>query len=113
VPRILPGLMDVAIKHVACGISFLVLLTERNILMTNGNGSQGCLGHGDYEDGVRLSFLLRVAFLSFVSSFVACSGTTLSALVFGLHEGVSLEVLIVSHRSQFLKGIGRTGSRLE
>jgi NIMA (never in mitosis gene a)-related kinase len=51
VPRILPGLTDVAIKQVACGISFLVLLTERNILMTSGNGSQGCLGHGDYEDG--------------------------------------------------------------
>lgn len=51
VPRLLPGITDVQIKTVACGISFLVLLTDRNILMTSGNGAQGCLGHGDFEDG--------------------------------------------------------------
>eukprot|EP00039_Didymoeca_costata_P007607 m.101671 g.101671 ORF g.101671 m.101671 type:complete len:698 (+) comp13751_c0_seq2:108-2201(+) len=45
-----PGLQSVVVRRVACGISFTACLTDRNILMTFGNGANGCLGHNDYED---------------------------------------------------------------
>ncbi|XP_065833929.1 serine/threonine-protein kinase Nek8-like isoform X2 [Oscarella lobularis] len=44
------GLSGVTIKQVACGDLFTACLTDRGILMTFGNGVNGALGHGDYND---------------------------------------------------------------
>eukprot|EP00051_Salpingoeca_urceolata_P019713 m.290903 g.290903 ORF g.290903 m.290903 type:complete len:794 (+) comp19472_c0_seq11:35-2416(+) len=50
VPRVVSGLSGARIQHVTCGDSFAASLSDRGILMTFGNGSQGCLGHGDFDD---------------------------------------------------------------
>eukprot|EP00040_Diaphanoeca_grandis_P034324 m.212373 g.212373 ORF g.212373 m.212373 type:complete len:708 (-) comp33125_c0_seq1:92-2215(-) len=48
--RPMPGLDGIVIKQVAFGASFAAFSSDRGILMTLGNGAQGCLGHGDYDD---------------------------------------------------------------
>ncbi|XP_067866577.1 serine/threonine-protein kinase Nek8 isoform X2 [Heterodontus francisci] len=50
ISRFLEGQSGVAIKHVSCGDLFTACLTDRGIIMSFGNGSNGCLGHGSFND---------------------------------------------------------------
>ncbi|XP_041054140.1 serine/threonine-protein kinase Nek8 isoform X3 [Carcharodon carcharias] len=50
ISRFLEGQSGVAIKHVSCGDLFTACLTDRGIIMSFGNGSNGCLGHGTFND---------------------------------------------------------------
>jgi len=50
IPRFLEGQSAVTIKQVACGDLHTACLTDRGILMTFGSGSNGCLGHGSFQD---------------------------------------------------------------
>ncbi|XP_042194730.1 serine/threonine-protein kinase Nek8 [Callorhinchus milii] len=50
ISRFLEGQSGVAIKHVSCGDLFTACLTDRGIIMTFGSGSNGCLGHGTFND---------------------------------------------------------------
>ncbi|XP_029469049.1 serine/threonine-protein kinase Nek8 isoform X2 [Rhinatrema bivittatum] len=50
ISRFLEGQSGVTIKHVSCGDLFTACLTDRGILMTFGSGSNGCLGHGNFND---------------------------------------------------------------
>ncbi|XP_060704102.1 serine/threonine-protein kinase Nek8 [Hemiscyllium ocellatum] len=50
ISRFLEGQSGVAIKHVSCGDLFTACLTDRGIIMSFGNGSSGCLGHGTFND---------------------------------------------------------------
>ena len=47
--RILDGLTGISVTAVCAGSDFYCLLTDRGILLTAGNGQNGCLGHGDLE----------------------------------------------------------------
>nr|XP_002126613.1 serine/threonine-protein kinase Nek8 [Ciona intestinalis] len=49
-PRFMEGQSGVNIKQVACGELHTACLTDRGILMTFGSGSNGCLGHGNFQD---------------------------------------------------------------
>ncbi|CAH2220024.1 serine threonine- kinase Nek8 [Pelobates cultripes] len=50
ISRFLEGQSGVTIKHVSCGDLFTTCLTDRGIIMTFGSGSNGCLGHGNFND---------------------------------------------------------------
>ncbi|XP_064425064.1 serine/threonine-protein kinase Nek8 [Latimeria chalumnae] len=50
VSRFLEGQSGVTIKHVSCGDLFTACLTDRGIIMTFGSGSNGCLGHSNFND---------------------------------------------------------------
>nr|XP_033778339.1 LOW QUALITY PROTEIN: serine/threonine-protein kinase Nek8 [Geotrypetes seraphini] len=50
ISRFLEGQSGVTIKHVSCGDLFTACLTDRGIIMTFGSGSNGCLGHGNFND---------------------------------------------------------------
>ncbi|KAK1786136.1 hypothetical protein P4O66_017569, partial [Electrophorus voltai] len=50
IPRFLEGQSGVTIKSVSCGDLFTTCLTDRGIIMTFGSGSNGCLGHGNFND---------------------------------------------------------------
>uniref|UniRef100_A0A8C5PJ75 Serine/threonine-protein kinase Nek8 n=1 Tax=Leptobrachium leishanense TaxID=445787 RepID=A0A8C5PJ75_9ANUR len=50
ISRFLEGQSGVTIKHVSCGDLFTACLTDRGIIMTFGSGSNGCLGHGSFND---------------------------------------------------------------
>ncbi|MCJ8739883.1 hypothetical protein PDJAM_G00052550 [Pangasius djambal] len=50
ISRFLEGQSGVTIKSVSCGDLFTTCLTDRGIIMTFGSGSNGCLGHGNYND---------------------------------------------------------------
>ncbi|XP_059186446.1 serine/threonine-protein kinase Nek8 [Centropristis striata] len=50
ISRFLEGQSGVTIKSVACGDLFTTCMTDRGIIMTFGSGSNGCLGHGNYND---------------------------------------------------------------
>ncbi|XP_069801643.1 serine/threonine-protein kinase Nek8 isoform X1 [Dendropsophus ebraccatus] len=50
VSRFLEGQSGVTIKHVSCGDLFTACLTDRGIIMTFGSGSNGCLGHANFND---------------------------------------------------------------
>ncbi|XP_043910354.1 serine/threonine-protein kinase Nek8 [Protopterus annectens] len=50
VSRFLEGQSGVTIKHVSCGDFFTACLTDRGLIMTFGSGSNGCLGHGNFND---------------------------------------------------------------
>ena len=43
--------------RVACGDLHTACLTDRGILMTFGSGSNGCLGHGSFQDVDKVWFL--------------------------------------------------------
>uniref|UniRef100_A0A3B3ZJ96 Serine/threonine-protein kinase Nek8 n=1 Tax=Periophthalmus magnuspinnatus TaxID=409849 RepID=A0A3B3ZJ96_9GOBI len=49
ISRFLEGQSGVTIKSVACGDLFTTCMT-RGIIMTFGSGSNGCLGHGNFND---------------------------------------------------------------
>lgn len=49
-PTKVPNLEGVVVEQIACGASFSIFRSDRGILMSSGNGSDGCLGHGDYDD---------------------------------------------------------------
>merc|ERR1740117_1487471 len=49
-PLLHTGLQSVVVKQIACGMSFTSCLTDRDTVLTFGNGAQGCLGHGEFED---------------------------------------------------------------
>ncbi|XP_054901329.1 serine/threonine-protein kinase Nek8 isoform X1 [Poeciliopsis prolifica] len=48
--RFLEGQSGVTIKSVSCGDLFTTCMTDRGIIMTFGSGSNGCLGHGNFND---------------------------------------------------------------
>ncbi|CAL8374165.1 serine/threonine-protein kinase Nek8 [Gadus morhua] len=50
ISRFLEGQSGVTIKSVACGDLFTTCMTDRGIIMTFGSGSNGCLGHGSFND---------------------------------------------------------------
>uniref|UniRef100_A0AAY4B4I7 non-specific serine/threonine protein kinase n=1 Tax=Denticeps clupeoides TaxID=299321 RepID=A0AAY4B4I7_9TELE len=50
ISRFLEGQSGVTIKSVSCGDLFTACLTDRGIIMTFGSGSNGCLGHGNFND---------------------------------------------------------------
>uniref|UniRef100_A0A8C6THB1 non-specific serine/threonine protein kinase n=1 Tax=Neogobius melanostomus TaxID=47308 RepID=A0A8C6THB1_9GOBI len=50
ISRFLEGQSGVTIKSVACGDLFTTCMTDRGIIMTFGSGSNGCLGHGNFND---------------------------------------------------------------
>ncbi|XP_039254767.2 serine/threonine-protein kinase Nek8-like isoform X1 [Styela clava] len=50
IPRFLEGQSGVCVKMVSCGDMHMACLTDRGILMTSGTGSNGCLGHGSFND---------------------------------------------------------------
>lgn len=53
----------VIIFRVACGAGFSVFGSDNGIVMTCGDGSTGCLGHGDYHSASRprlIETLLRL-----------------------------------------------------
>ncbi|XP_037835167.1 serine/threonine-protein kinase Nek8 isoform X2 [Kryptolebias marmoratus] len=50
VSRFLEGQSGVTIKSVSCGDLFTTCMTDRGIVMTFGSGSNGCLGHGNFND---------------------------------------------------------------
>uniref|UniRef100_A0A8C6NH13 Serine/threonine-protein kinase Nek8 n=1 Tax=Nothobranchius furzeri TaxID=105023 RepID=A0A8C6NH13_NOTFU len=50
VSRFLEGQSGVTIKSVSCGDLFTTCVTDRGIIMTFGSGSNGCLGHGNFND---------------------------------------------------------------
>ncbi|KAL4647599.1 serine/threonine-protein kinase Nek8 isoform X2 [Arapaima gigas] len=50
VSRFLEGQSGVTIKSVSCGDLFTACMTDRGIIMTFGSGSNGCLGHGNFND---------------------------------------------------------------
>ncbi|XP_028404721.1 serine/threonine-protein kinase Nek8-like isoform X2 [Dendronephthya gigantea] len=50
IPRFIDGHTGVSISHVSCGDMFNACLTDSGILMTFGNGANGCLGHGNLID---------------------------------------------------------------
>ncbi|XP_022248106.1 serine/threonine-protein kinase Nek8-like isoform X2 [Limulus polyphemus] len=49
-PVFLEEKAGVHIVQIVCGNLFTLLLTDRGILLSFGSGSNGCLGHGDYND---------------------------------------------------------------
>ncbi|XP_064477522.1 serine/threonine-protein kinase Nek8-like isoform X2 [Ornithodoros turicata] len=49
-PSIMRDKVTRNITYVACGKDFTILLSETGILVSFGNGSSGCLGHGDRHD---------------------------------------------------------------
>lgn len=49
-PTRVPNLEGVVVEQIACGASFSIFRSDRGIVMSCGNGSDGCLGHGDYDD---------------------------------------------------------------
>ncbi|XP_019723785.1 serine/threonine-protein kinase Nek8 isoform X1 [Hippocampus comes] len=50
ISRFLEGQSGVTIKSVSCGDLFTACMTDRGIVMTFGSGSNGCLGHGNFND---------------------------------------------------------------
>ncbi|XP_072320516.1 serine/threonine-protein kinase Nek8 isoform X1 [Eucyclogobius newberryi] len=50
ISRFLEGQSGVTIMSVACGDLFTTCMTDRGIIMTFGSGSNGCLGHGNFND---------------------------------------------------------------
>ncbi|KAJ7995593.1 hypothetical protein DPEC_G00246200 [Dallia pectoralis] len=50
ISRFLEGQSGVTIKSVSCGDLFTICMTDRGIIMTFGSGSNGCLGHGSFND---------------------------------------------------------------
>ncbi|KTF86919.1 hypothetical protein cypCar_00029618, partial [Cyprinus carpio] len=50
ISRFLEGQSGVMIKSVSCGDLFTTCLSDRGIIMTFGSGSNGCLGHGNFND---------------------------------------------------------------
>uniref|UniRef100_A0AAQ5YWU9 non-specific serine/threonine protein kinase n=1 Tax=Amphiprion ocellaris TaxID=80972 RepID=A0AAQ5YWU9_AMPOC len=50
ISRFLEGQSGVTIKSVSCGDLFTTCMTDRGIIMTFGSGSNGCLGHGNFND---------------------------------------------------------------
>ncbi|XP_031429352.1 serine/threonine-protein kinase Nek8 isoform X1 [Clupea harengus] len=50
ISRFLEGQSGVTIKSASCGDLFTACLTDRGIIMTFGSGSNGCLGHGSFND---------------------------------------------------------------
>ncbi|XP_077578875.1 serine/threonine-protein kinase Nek8 [Stigmatopora nigra] len=50
ISRFLEGQSGVTIKSVSCGDLFTACMTDRGIIMTFGSGSNGCLGHGNFND---------------------------------------------------------------
>ncbi|KAM9852997.1 serine/threonine-protein kinase Nek8 [Aulostomus maculatus] len=50
ISRFLEGQSGVTIKSVSCGDLFTTCMTGWGIIMTFGSGSNGCLGHGNYND---------------------------------------------------------------
>uniref|UniRef100_A0A4W5RQ10 non-specific serine/threonine protein kinase n=1 Tax=Hucho hucho TaxID=62062 RepID=A0A4W5RQ10_9TELE len=44
------GEPTLTMKSVSCGDLFTTCMTERGIIMTFGSGSNGCLGHGNFND---------------------------------------------------------------
>ncbi|MBN3325201.1 NEK8 kinase, partial [Atractosteus spatula] len=50
ISRFLEGQSGVTIKSVSCGDLFATCMTGKGIVMTFGSGSNGCLGHGNFND---------------------------------------------------------------
>ncbi|KAM4565740.1 serine/threonine-protein kinase Nek8 [Odontesthes bonariensis] len=50
ISRFLEGQSGVTIKSVSCGDLFTTCMTDRGIIMTFGSGSNGCLGHDNFND---------------------------------------------------------------
>ncbi|XP_071825732.1 uncharacterized protein [Apostichopus japonicus] len=53
VPERVEALKGKSIKRVACGDAFSVFGSDNGIVMTCGDGSSGCLGHGDWSSASR------------------------------------------------------------
>ncbi|XP_039742051.1 serine/threonine-protein kinase Nek8 isoform X4 [Pteropus medius] len=78
VSRFLEGQSGVTIKHVACGDLFTACLTDRGIIMTFGSGSNGCLGHGSFNDISQPTIV--EALLGYEMVQVACGASHVLAL---------------------------------
>ncbi|KAK9504134.1 hypothetical protein O3M35_010537 [Rhynocoris fuscipes] len=48
-PKLVENLMSKSINLIGAGKDFSVFVTDTGMLLTNGDGSTGCLGHGDWE----------------------------------------------------------------
>ncbi|CAK8692248.1 unnamed protein product [Clavelina lepadiformis] len=69
-PRYMEGQSGVNIKQVVCGDLHTACLTDRGILMTFGSGSNGCLGHGSFQDMDRPTIVESL--LGFELTQIAC-----------------------------------------
>ncbi|XP_015994544.2 serine/threonine-protein kinase Nek8 isoform X4 [Rousettus aegyptiacus] len=78
VSRFLEGQSGVTIKHVSCGDLFTACLTDRGIIMTFGSGSNGCLGHGSFNDISQPTIV--EALLGYEMVQVACGASHVLAL---------------------------------
>ncbi|CAE1157357.1 Serine/threonine-protein kinase nekl-2,Serine/threonine-protein kinase Nek8,Serine/threonine-protein kinase Nek3,Serine/threonine-protein kinase Nek1,Serine/threonine-protein kinase Nek5,Serine/threonine-protein kinase Nek2,Probable serine/threonine-protein kinase nek3,Serine/threonine-protein kinase Nek4 [Acanthosepion pharaonis] len=66
-PELIESLKGKAISRACCGDGFSAFLSENGIVMTCGDGSKGCLGHGDWNSNLRprlIESLLRVDILT-------------------------------------------------
>ena len=69
-PALVESLKDKAVAHVCCGANFTVFGSANGIVMTCGDGSKGCLGHGDWNS-LNKPRLIE-ALLSVDATSVAC-----------------------------------------
>uniref|UniRef100_A0A8C7Z9W5 Serine/threonine-protein kinase Nek8 n=1 Tax=Oryzias sinensis TaxID=183150 RepID=A0A8C7Z9W5_9TELE len=93
ISRFLEGQSGVTIKSVSCGDLFTTCMTERGIIMTFGSGSNGCLGHGNFNDVTQPKIV--EALLGYELVQVAC--------------GASHVVAVTNEREVFAWGRGDNG----
>ncbi|KAG8450816.1 hypothetical protein GDO86_003183 [Hymenochirus boettgeri] len=78
ISRFLEGQSGVTIKHVSCGDLFTACLTDRGIIMTFGSGSNGCLGHGNFNDATQPKIV--EALLGYEIAHVSCGASHVIAV---------------------------------
>ncbi|XP_066905365.1 serine/threonine-protein kinase Nek8-like [Halyomorpha halys] len=49
-PKLVEALLSKSVAAVSAGNGFSAFVTDSGLVLTCGNGSRGCLGHGDFED---------------------------------------------------------------
>ncbi|MBN3299780.1 NEK8 kinase, partial [Amia calva] len=96
ISRFLEGQSGVTIKSVSCGDLFTTCMTDRGIVMTFGSGSNGCLGHGNFNDVTQPKIV--EALLGYELIQVSC--------------GASHVLAVTNEREVFAWGRGDNGSRL-
>ncbi|XP_078386087.1 uncharacterized protein LOC144668207 isoform X2 [Cetorhinus maximus] len=69
-PQLVEALKGKFIARACCGDGFSVFLSDNGIVMTSGDGAQGCLGHGDYFSTSRPCLI--EALLSINVQVIAC-----------------------------------------
>lgn len=78
IPRFLEGQSALSVVRVSCGDLFTACVTDRGLLMTFGNGSSGCLGHGNYTDVAQAKIV--EALLGYEVTQVSCGMSHIMAV---------------------------------